>query len=369
MADQLFCTKPFTWFEVVAEPRGDVYVCCPAWLKKPIGNLRRQSVEEVWNSKAAQDIRESIYDGSFKYCDRSRCPYLQAATEVDSSTTVGSPVMPVGAVGDPDIRGAIEGRLTVIPWGPKEVCCSFDKSCNLSCPSCRTKTIIEVGEAESILDIRHKIDRDVIPRAKYMHITGSGDAFGSPFFNEWLRIMNMEDVSPDMHIHIHTNAQLWSSRMWSQIPENVRLHIRSAEISIDAATAETYTVNRRGGSFDRLMKNLHFIKGLRSSGELDHLLISMVVQENNFPEMPAFVRLGERFQIDSVYFSQLVNWGTFDDSEYRQRAVHLSDHPRHGDLLECLQDPLLAEPRVFLGNLSDLRRQGTCARVESTRAA
>ena len=39
--------------------------------------------------------------------------------------------------------------------------------------------------------------------------------------------------------------------------------------------------------------------------------------------MPDFLRLAQRIGADEVYFSQLVNWGTFSVEEYARRAVHL----------------------------------------------
>ena len=80
--DRLFCSKPFKWFEVSRGQReGDVFACCPSWLDTPMGNLDDSSVAEVWNSTAAVAIRESILDGSFRFCSRERCPSLNTVTE------------------------------------------------------------------------------------------------------------------------------------------------------------------------------------------------------------------------------------------------------------------------------------------------
>lgn len=255
---------------------------------------------------------------------------------------------------DPRLRQVIDDQLVELPWGPQEINCAFDKSCNLSCPTCRFERIIETDQADSIIAIQKKLEEQAIPGAEYLYITGSGDAFGSPYFNRWLRTMQLDDKPRLEHIHLHTNAQLWIPRMWDRIPDPVKARIRSAEISIDAARAETYSVNRREGNFDRLLENLEYIRMLRLEGPLERLTISMVVQQNNFREMIEFVGLGKKFAADCVYFSQLVNWGTFDDAEYKQRAVHLPNHPLHSDLKAGLADPVFEDPCVFLGNLTHL---------------
>src|SRR5689334_15479129 len=67
--DRVICSQPFERFEVLGGgQRGDVFFCCQSWLPKSIGNMKERSVEQVWNSRAARDIRRSVLDGSFRYC-------------------------------------------------------------------------------------------------------------------------------------------------------------------------------------------------------------------------------------------------------------------------------------------------------------
>jgi len=347
--ERLFCSKPFTWFEVSRRSEeGETFVCCPAWISKSIGNLSRSSVQEIWNSTDAADIRRSILDGSFEYCSRTRCPFLQTRT---------GPVQRLEEVTDPLMRRAIDEDLTIVPWGPLDVIACHDRSCNLSCPSCRTQLIMEHNRRDEIETVQHKLERDALKHARLLHITGSGDPFGSPFFRRWLQTMKRSDMPVLETIWLQTNGLLWTKRMWETIPQEIRELIRRAEISIDAATAATYAVNRRGGEFARLLDNLEFITSeLRRKGPLEWIGISMVVQQNNYAEMPEFVHLGQRFGVDTIYFAQLVNWGTFSDEEYRQRAVHVPSHPEHRRFREHLRNPVFDEPQVSLGNLTDLRQ-------------
>jgi MoaA/NifB/PqqE/SkfB family radical SAM enzyme len=231
----------------------------------------------------------------------------------------------------------------------------------LSCPSCRTALIVDTAGKERILGIQEKLQREALPDAELLYITGSGDPFGSPFFREWLQTMRRADMPRLETIRLHSNGLLWNEKMWHSIDADVRSLVREAEISIDAATAETYAVNRRGGSFARLLRNLDYIATLRANGPLRWLGISMVVQENNFGEMPAFIDLGRRIGADTVYFGQLVDWGTFPEEELRRRSIHLAEHPRHGELRSVLRSPHFDDPRVDLGNLSHLRLPASCA--------
>lgn len=344
--NRLFCSRPFEWFEVTnLNGRGEAYLCCPSWLDTPIGNLKDQSAEEIWNGKKAQEIRHSILDGSFKYCNRSRCPFLQ---------TISGPVEKVQDVKDENFKEVIEKNLTILSYGPKKINCSYDQSCNISCPSCRTEIIIESKNKQQIMKIQNKIQNEALKDADFLYITGSGDPFGSPFFRKWLQTMKKEDMPNLKDIHLHTNGLLWTPKMWGTISKDIQELITSTEISIDAATSETYSINRRGGIYEKLLENLEFISTLRKNGPLKFVTISMVVQENNFREMPDFVRLGKHFNFDTVYFSKISNWGTFSEKEFRNRAVCSPNHPKYSELVDLLKNEIFKEPVVYLGNLSEI---------------
>jgi hypothetical protein len=347
--DEWFCSKPFEWFEVTQlNNRGGVYLCCPSWLDTPVGNLKEQSVQDTWNGETAQNIRQSILDGSFRYCNQTRCPYLQ---------TRSGPVTRVSEVDEPRLREVIDKQQTILPYSPPKIICTYDQSCNLSCPTCRKEVIVEIDHEDEILGIQHKLQAEALNEAEYLHILGSGDPFGSPFFRKWLQTMQKDDMPKLDWIHLHTNGLLWTPKMWESISADVRQLIKSTEISVDAATPETYAVNRRGGNFEQLLKNLNFIKELRQNGPLTRFKISMVVQANNYREMPKFVELGVELGVDEIYFSQLVNWGTFTDEEFKQRAIHLPSHPFNKEFSHLLSNSLFDRPEVSLGNLTDIRQK------------
>ncbi|HAF95390.1 MAG: hypothetical protein A2X34_05260 [Elusimicrobia bacterium GWC2_51_8] len=341
--NRLFCAAPFENIEI--HSGGVVHICCTLRLPVAIGNITNRSIQQVWNSDEAQKIRKSVFDGSFKYCIRASCPFLQ---------TISMHVKRIGDVTDPRISAVIKNHMLSLPYGPRQINCCFDRSCNLSCPSCRTRMFVDTDNKREILEIQRKIQelRDV----EELYIEGSGDPLGSPFTREWLRSMRTADMPELKLIRLHTNGQLLTPEMWNTIPSDVRELIREVEISIDAASPETYHVNRRGGSFETLLQNLSFLGELRKSRRLERLILSMVVQENNFREMPAFVSLGRQFGATCVYFSSIHNW-IFSETEFLRRAVHLSAHPRYPELAQLLKDNVFKDPIVFLGNLTSITKE------------
>lgn len=347
---RLFCSQPFQRFEVLGGGghRGDVFFCCQNWLPKSIGNLQQKSVKEIWNGKVSQEIRRSILDGSFRYCDAAVCPYLQK---------IDGPVQPVDEVQDEGLQEIIRKGMTTVPTGPSDVICCFDQSCNLSCPSCRTQVIMETVHADAILDIQERLENQALGQAKLLYITGSGDPFGSPFFRRWLQTMQRAKMPNLECIHLHTNGLLWTERIWVSIPEETRALITATTISIDAATPGTYKVNRRGGDFATLLKRLDFISRLRADGPLRYVELHMTVQANNYREMPEFVDLTRRFDFDRATFHKMLDWDTFSPKEYAARAVHFPIHREYLQFLEMLGDPRLEDPLVNLSNFTDLKHE------------
>lgn len=351
--ERLFCSQPFKSLEI--HPDGQAYLCCSSWVPQSIGSVLAHSIKDLWNGAQAREIRRSILDGSFRHCSKS-CSWLQ---------TQSGPVQKVSAVTNPSSREIIAKGTEVISQGPRMVNCAFDRSCNLACPSCRPARIVETHRKAQILGMQAQLAREVFGDLEVLYITGSGDPFGSPYFRSWLKRLTA-DMLPNLKIiHLHTNAQLWTPRIWERLSPDVRRLVKSAEISIDAARAETYAVNRKGGNWERMLENLGFVAELRQSGPLEYFRIHMVVQANNYTEMPAFVDLGRRFHADDVYFSRLTNWGTFTAQQFRERAVHDRAHPEHERFLRVINSDALYDPRVIIGNLAEFQSDPQARRCAS----
>jgi len=71
----LFCQMPFEYAHV--EDTGDVLPCCPSKFRLSIGNLKQHTLHEVWHSRAARAVRDSINDKTFRFCKYHACEYLK----------------------------------------------------------------------------------------------------------------------------------------------------------------------------------------------------------------------------------------------------------------------------------------------------
>ena len=123
-------------------------------------------------------------------------------------------------------------------------------------------------------------------------MSGYGDPFYSEALFEWLCNFDNSKYPNMKNIHMHTNGMLWNKRNWDKIAL-AQPHITSAEISIDAANADTYHNVRKGGKWDLLLKNLKFIDTLT---QIDTMILSFVIQDDNYNEIVPFYKL-----MDSIF--------------------------------------------------------------------
>ncbi len=325
------CRAPFT--EMESRTNGFVHFCCSAWQPAPVGRLDAPGPNGFWNSERAKEIRRSVLDGDFSHCSRWHCPSI-AGRRLPAK----KPDQP-----RPDLY---------VEEGPERVILSHDRSCNISCPSCRTKLInLPHRETDKLNTIFEDHLLPLVAGAKKIKVTGSGDPFGSRHFRHLLGRLTATDAQ-GRRIQLHTNGLLANERAWNDL--NLWENVSSVWISIDAAKAETYAVLRRGGDFKTLVENLKFLGQLNRDGAIDTLRLDFVVQHANYREMPAFVDLARKVGADGVYFLRLRNWGHVDPEEFRGQDVCSPDHPEHHELLDILADDRFVGEGIELGSMRPL---------------
>lgn len=323
------CVMPFFNLEIHSKDR---YLCCASWLPKSLPH--DSSAKEAWESKEANEIRNSIIDGSFKYCDKTQCPHLQ---ELNKSGIGGvrnkNTIFKKNSI--PNIwKQKIDEFKKGNKIQPNNIQFSFDRSCNLKCPSCRIDII--TADGKKIKEVKQTIDeiqKEYGNIIENLYITGSGDPFVSIGFKDFLKNFDKTKWSNLKAIHLHTNATRWNKKMWNSM-KNIHPYVKSCEISIDAATKETYENKVRiGGNWDELMENLKFISSIKT---LKSIRTSFVVQKHNYKEMSDFYDLmfsifGERV---NVFYCKINNWGTFTDEEFMEHKIWDKSNPLYDDFIK-----------------------------------
>lgn len=341
-----FCEAPFSYAEI--HGGGEVYLCCPRYSgNRSIGNIFKEPPAALWNSIAAQAIRRGVHDGSYRLCEPELCPKLVSGTLPRREE--------VRHWGWGDFAPVIDGELTILPKGPWTVKLCHDWSCNLSCPSCRAGMLVADAARQRQLDaMLHEFILPFLKDTRSLFLAGDGDPFASRHYRDIMRLTR--HTHPAMEIGLHTNGVLCDERAWEECGLEGRTGFVC--VSADAARAETYALVRRGGDHARLLRNLEFLAARRRSGDPRLFKILFVVQDANFAEMPDYVRLGRALGVDEVYFSLIRHWARgMDDGAYARAQIWRPDHPRHGDFLAVLRDPVFDDPRVALGDVTPYRHK------------
>lgn len=330
------CTNPFRILELHETFNG---LCIPEWLLKYIPI--ETELKDVWKSQVATDIRESVTDGSYKFCDTNQCPYLNYLLKYGKLDKSG-----------PIVEKTSLNMDKLLSNSPRRIDLDFDNSCNYKCPSCRKK-VYQASENE-IVKIKNKIEEveEVFGGTiQNLYLSASGDPLVSQSFRKFLQTFD-ESKFPELQaIHLHTNASMWNEKIWNSMP-NVHKFIKSCEISIDAATKETYeTQVRLNGNWDNLISNLKFISTIPT---LKLVKPSFVVQRKNYKEMYDFTQLMKSIfgKKVLVLFVKMNNWGTFSGDEFLKEKIWDPSHPEHLDFLKEL-NKIIGETNVY-HNMHDL---------------
>lgn len=358
--NQYICVQPFKHIEFFKD---HATLCCPTWLETPLWYTKNDDGSinyDVWKSETAQKIRESILDGTYSHCDKNACPHL--STLINTGTASGfffkKDELPIKmydgfVVDDKNISS-----------GPGSINFTYDDSCNLKCPSCRFQIFMakpdEIIEIDNITDfIKTKYSKE----ARKLAITGSGDPWASKSFRKFLFEFDPK-LWPNLDdIYLTTNANLFTKENWDRI-KNAHLYVKSVEISIDAATKDTYENKvRLNGNWDVLMENLDFISSIPT---IKNLRCSFVTQLDNYKEMRDFAeliyskfkkRIETRDKEETlVYFGKIYQWTHMDSETFIKKSVWDKTHEKYNDFVNEV-NRLYEFDKIFIqSNFTDLLR-------------
>ncbi len=303
------CPRPFD--TLLINKQGSCYLCeCTAWLPQSVGNIQTKSITEILNSGTSDALRRSIADGSYRYCNEKQCSYLL------------------------DARNEAPWSLTLPNAQIRHVRLAIDDSCNLSCPSCRTKKAflssgrslkIRMDMADTILEYLRSQSQPI-----HVHIGSDGDPFASLVYRHFMRrAENMSHLS----FSIQTNGLL-IKQMHHRI-KNIFSRLRTLNVSIDGATKHTYEQLRRGGSHAKILDNLACIKEIKKQFVFEFIL-HVVIQKDNYHEMEQMVDLAQQYGADRIWFNRITNWNTH--ANFAEMDVANEKNAQHSKYLDVLEN-------------------------------
>jgi radical SAM protein with 4Fe4S-binding SPASM domain len=315
-----FCPLPFEGVEI--DPQGRVYTCCVAHMPYAIGNVYEEKLEDIWHGEKVKLIRESILDGSYKYCMHTICPRivhedLREITEADKLAAVDVPI-----------------HATL----------NLDATCNLYCPSCRKSKVDNNDNDEEQKKIKAALD-DVVsyifsqPSDKRisLNVTGAGDPFYSIVYRDFL--FNFDPRPwPNLKLNLVTHGVMLTKKYWDKM-SNWHTRLKSIQITVDAASEDTYNKLRPGGNWNLLVENIKMLGEQLINYPETRLELYYIVQKGNYKEMIDFIELVNKLVLKGnvvLVFNKIMDWGTYSYDQYKDHAVWRPDHSEYQDYLSII---------------------------------
>jgi hypothetical protein len=326
-----FCPVPFARVDV--HQGGDVAMCCTHWLPTNIGNVFDDAADNILNSATAKDIRRSVVDGSFKYCSHTDCEMI-ANDKLPLKRDYADKAFDdeYYHIDQQLLSDAFALKTFEIPNVSYLLFC-LDRSCNLSCPSCRVDVIMVKGEErDKLYDATERAVLPMLRNAQRVMVNPSGEAFLSRPSRRLLESL-AEPGYENLTVDIITNGTLCDKAEWDKFA-HLYGRIGYIRVSIDGASKAVIEKLRRGTKFEPLMENLANLARMHKEGLFASFFMSFTYQRDNLFEMEEFLGFGGSFGASAIIFERLQNVGAFTPAEYQERAVHLVDHPLHHDFIQ-----------------------------------
>lgn len=310
-----YCLSPFVMIEVTTS--GDVRMCgCGSWMPTTIGNLTETTLQDMLKSELASNIRKSITDGSYTFCNEKLCGVI-ANNSLNTIDTV-----------PPNIKALFDDPEKFEM--PHHISFQGDATCNLSCPSCRT-TIIKTPKEQQAEQLRigqlvsSNLFSEPSDNKIKLETSGTGEVFASEMIMSFINHIELAKF-PKFELDIGTNG-LMCEKNWHRLGDKHKA-ISKITVSIDASQADTYEKLRRGGKWPKILESMRFLQEQKHNYNFA-LHTRLIVQQQNYTQMKSFYDLCQTWDVDTVEYSRVTNWGTWTFMEYNFHDVFNTQHPEH----------------------------------------
>jgi molybdenum cofactor biosynthesis enzyme MoaA len=261
---------------------GSVRLCCHN-MEYHLGKYPDQSIHEIWNSEAAQKVRQDmrayrLYDG----CNICR-------TDVE-----------MGAYGE--VRAQFFDSLPRHASYPTMMEFLLTNTCNLECIMCDgTYSSLIRQNREKLPPIPNVYDdafieqiREFIPHLREARFSGSGEAFLiDANYKIWEMII---ELNPTCTIMVQTNGMVLNARV-KDILSRGRFKIG---VSIDSLDKETFETIRPNARLERVLETTRYFSEYALTKKMT-FNIALCVMRQNWQELPAFVKLSNELNARTIF--------------------------------------------------------------------
>jgi radical SAM protein with 4Fe4S-binding SPASM domain len=280
----IFCYLPFN--SMTFSMSGRVYVC--SYNKNILlGRYPEQTIEQIWHGEEAVKLREHMRHNDLSY----GCGHCKFYFDKGKFTNLRPPSF------DRYSEHTVADTPRVLEF-------ELSNECNLECQMCNGNVSSSIRKRRDGLPPLHNPYDDAFLEQLRPYLSNVKEAKfygGEPFLIPmYFRIWEMiAELNPTCELFVITNGTHWNPRIEALV---LNLNMDVA-ISIDSLQRERLEKIRKNAKMDVLMQNIsRFNAILRPKGK--HLSLSFTVQQENWQELPDFVRYCNSIEA-SVYVSYL----------------------------------------------------------------
>lgn len=319
---KLFCFEPFRTFSIW--PNGDVCSC----RRVPyIGNIYKNTFNEIWNSPKAKEIRQSIIDGTFAHCNLYNCDlYRRGALPLRK---------------DINLDEIAQNTLpTTGDWGGAN-------SCAQSCFWCRKEVTFD-QEEKALFAIKDEILSYFI-NCENIYTSPSAEFSDSNFTLDLINRLGPSTPSGKTRLWgFSTNGLSFTPVVWQYIEKactKVRLTITGRSL-----ISEVFSSVSPNSQLDQWLQNIEFYLKKRNEGKIIFIRVKVILSKMNYREIPQFVKWAHDKGIDEVVFRRMHQWGTIDQKIMDDLDVC---HPRHpeNEELRNIVNSIPQSPHVIFSDI------------------
>ena len=297
---------------------GRVRMC--GWTNYYLGNLSEHTFAELWHGEKANTFRESLLDGSYRFCNPAKCPHCANENLEDH---------------------LVDYYVQEFPYYIN-LCYQLD--CNYACKFCRNEIIINKCDYEKI---ENEI-KALLPHAKCIGMNGAGEIFCSQSI---ISLIQNTEFDKGTDFLIESNGSLFNEKNWDKISK-LGKHNLSVAITVHSFIEQTYQyLSGTKLPVRNIIDNLKFISSLRDKGIVNSFEIATVVCERNFSL--------DNFSMDTIRLRFFEPYGVMDKVTEWFYDVRNPYHPYHDEFIEVMKNPIFENPKVWKwqGETESLQRE------------
>lgn len=303
-----FCIVPFS--NLILNPSGDIGVCRQKGTEHVVGNILKESLEEIWNGDYLQNWRKEFLTGNIEICKK------EVATDACHLSPDHYVFFP-----EIDLKAQQENM-------PIKLTANFNGKCNLKCTMCDV-WMMENGLYDRI-GFWDRSETDFFPYIKEIEMLS-----GEPFIQKdtYRLIDAITKTNPDVLWSITTNA-FWK---WNPAIEKAldKIEIKNIILSIDSLDEECYAEIRRGGKLKQVLETLENLR-LYEKRRLEAgrtglgLTLHFLVMKNNWQELPRLADFteekGMRLTVNNCYDPKEMSLWDYDTEEELRIGLEIIDN-------------------------------------------